>query len=676
MQVNLEIFNNLQNKRQIKHNDVYRAQSPASYGAGRFALSTDTISFGANDVCAPKNFQVKNLPELYCPACGAIMLRDEEINRYASTLSTKKGAKLVDMLNRFENMQDFGIGVSGKGLTASIYRPYIKPVVEAYKNLAMKYPSKDLYELTKLHAAECIGKLREEQLVIVEELKQFVADNIPSEEQRSIFSIINDYENRITGQAKESFYRKDFIDTIVGLFNEEHKDRVKQIVLKMPNSQNDVNSFFVKHAKKANNAKDIAIKLIDDSLATVEHIVPVNAKGKNELSNYICDCKHCNNSRRSTPFDVWMKELPEGFEGRLQEYLQVVQDNIDKGKLDAKYDNYIRDIIETIEKVSNGKIRLALPETKNHVKKRRIFAQRQEQIESSKAQNCQLEKTVLMLAQEIARLEAYNQLLNPQEDEAAEYCNNIQNRKKEVFVKIQEFAPVAKQIEELLQRKLDKEKSEQAVEKYSATIAALKVDIEKLEEENIQISPSGDFSKEELETWERYLYCIKVLSLLQKVMQTQDYRRLKLPTSDAKEIFNYTDEALGLEIETLKSLPVVKYKLNSESIERLKERIRANQGKLGAEQDVINSINQLEAGILSECQGKTIEEFSREYQMLKTELEIIDELQNIKSKKSKLEAIRSKIRKNNRILEQLEKSANDMSNLEYNNLFKQLSFEY
>ena len=54
MQVNL--FLNTNNKQKVMQNNL---QSLAWYGYRNNGLKTDTLSFGAKDICAPKNFIVK-----------------------------------------------------------------------------------------------------------------------------------------------------------------------------------------------------------------------------------------------------------------------------------------------------------------------------------------------------------------------------------------------------------------------------------------------------------------------------------------------------------------------------------------------------------------------------------------------------------------------------------------
>ncbi|MBR5304492.1 MAG: hypothetical protein IKU37_06670 [Candidatus Gastranaerophilales bacterium] len=302
------------------------------------------------------------------------MLKDENVVKFSKMLASKKGKALIVALDKLDNVKNFGIGTK----RSSAYRPHRKLVVEQYKVLAKEHPTKDLYELTEVYYDVCIENLRKAQLEIVGELREFVSSNIPFEEQERIGAVISDYEKRIKGISDEPYYRKAFINEIVSAVEDEYKESVRKVAEKMPSSQNDVNSFFVKHYKKAKDSQDIAKRLINDSVASVEHIFPRSNKGENRLSNYLCDCAYCNNTRGPKSFDEWIKELPEGFEQRLQEYLQAIQDNVDSGKLDKKYDDYIKDVIETIEKASNGKIRLAQPETRISAKKQRNLLDRKE----------------------------------------------------------------------------------------------------------------------------------------------------------------------------------------------------------------------------------------------------------------------------------------------------------
>ena len=48
------------------------------------------ISFKATKYCATQDFQIKDIPNLYCPACGLVMLNDKQIGAYIKDIGNKK----------------------------------------------------------------------------------------------------------------------------------------------------------------------------------------------------------------------------------------------------------------------------------------------------------------------------------------------------------------------------------------------------------------------------------------------------------------------------------------------------------------------------------------------------------------------------------------------------------
>ena len=397
--------------------------------------------------------------------------------------------------------------------------------------------------------------------------------------------------------------------------------------------------------------------------------------------------------------------MPSGFENRLQEYLQIVQDNVEKGTLEAKYEDYIKDIIAVVKKATNERIRLALPETKDPIRKNKILLDRKSEIQSYEAQNDMLSEMAHALAQEVARLKSYEffdevyefftleqkleefdkmigEIKNvgslgyrsviAQKEALLAQKNQMPDRRKEVLTKISQFAPIAKRIEDLLAQKEKNEKNQKALEKYAKAVLELEAKIKALEEENAQISTTGVFSDEEKKAYERYLYCKKMLFSVQRVVKAQDYRKLNLSANEAKEIFDYTNQALMLEVGTLGNLPIVKYRLNRADIEKMQEQL--DKENLRAKQSEIALVDNTEAEILQECQGKTIQEFLDEYNALKEEAKIIEGIRNIGQKMQKLNKTNSQIDSNNIIFEKL-KEFPEMSNMAYNSLIGQLYFD-
>lgn len=368
---------------------------------------TLTLSFKASSHCSTQDFQIKNLPNLYCPACGLVMLTDKQIGIFIKDVGNKKGEELKRTLEKYEDDSVITGQPSRDRTGFGIYRPYKKEVVDLYKKLALENPNLDLLGLTKLHAEKCINELIEQQLKIIDELRSYIENNYQDEEKEALFKKLDEYVKQIKGESDETFARKKFIFAMRNaVSSSKEKSEIDEITTKMPTSENDINSFFVKYAKAATSSREIASKFVNQSIPTAEHIRPKNSGGKNNLANFICDCADCNSKRGHTPFYEWLQTLPN-FEERLQQYVNDIRVAIDEEKLPQEYDSYIEMIIETLANVTEGEIILEVPETTNPEKLHKILQKRAREIAIKQQKNEQLTALQQALEAEIKELEKY-----------------------------------------------------------------------------------------------------------------------------------------------------------------------------------------------------------------------------------------------------------------------------
>ncbi|MBR6298063.1 MAG: hypothetical protein IKR34_02340 [Candidatus Gastranaerophilales bacterium] len=323
---------------------------------------TVEISFGGK-YCSTENFKVKRIENLKCPVCGKIMLSDKQINSFVKDVAPKKGEQLVQALEKYEDDYVFtNKRLSGK---TSIYRPVSQDAVDIIKHLAKEYPNEDLFGLFQIQKQKSMQELIPMQLDIMRKFEEYALSHATDDEHKEkLKSLIEEYTKQIYGLSATQFARKAFISAAVGSFSDEtEKKEVNQIVQEMPNSKSKVHAFFIKYGNKISNSEDAAKSFVIQAIPTAEHIQPKSKGGENMLSNYIADCGYCNNTRLSLDFYEWVKEIPD-FQEKLQEYLSEVQEAIDKGALDLEYQKYISAVIEKIENLSNGEIKLQLTKSK------------------------------------------------------------------------------------------------------------------------------------------------------------------------------------------------------------------------------------------------------------------------------------------------------------------------
>ena len=257
MQINLITLNNIFPKRNQKIKENQRIHYQNIGTVNPFAqISKDTLEVtftGKAKHCNEKDFQVKRIENLRCPACGLIMLTDDQINVFVEDVYSKKGEALASALTKYEDESVLTGKPSMDRTGHGVYRPIKKQVADVYKELAIKNPDKDLLELTKMQADACIDDLIERQMLVVDELNQYIAEHVENKTEREkLQAIVDKHTKQIKGESEEGFARKKFIFALKNAaVDKKIKNEIDKIVTKLPTSENNIDSFFVKYSKTA-----------------------------------------------------------------------------------------------------------------------------------------------------------------------------------------------------------------------------------------------------------------------------------------------------------------------------------------------------------------------------------------------------------------------------------------
>ena len=647
--------------------------------------------------CSPDSFKIKELDDLRCPACGLVMLNGEQQKKFIGDVYNKTGQKLVKTLEAYED-ETIILKDKSKSKQRSIYRPLKQEVVNVIKELALKYPDKKIDELVKIQAQTALDELIKKQLAVVGELEEYVNANIKSnEEWQNIFEITAKYKAQIVGEDAEQFQRKRFIYALSNVTADEKAQKeINKIISKLPNSKNEINSFFVKYSQ-GRSAKEIASKFVYESRSSAEHLVPQAKKGKNNTANYICDCADCNSNRGDMDFNVWMKEIPN-FEENLQEYLEEVRAALDENRLDCKYETYIEDVIATIKNLSNGEIKLYPPESKDNSKKgmmlerrrkeiRRIEQEIQKQkqqrqqlkdeigilekhpqyknvvqlrltegkiketklriksfqakIQNSKTSTEQIQNNIKELEIKLAKLTRKKETIQGDIDSTVDIEDRIREKEAQIFAvnvingKINELTSQTKEEPRLLERKefLQKETGE-------------------LQAKNESILQTKKIDEDGKEKYQKALHCEKLLETAQENINELNKKRRK-QNKDMIELLDLSIEILERRLATLNMQPSVQFYRNSEKIEKNQIEIQKIQKKLDEIATIKKMIESLEKQALENGDNKTIQQLTAEYQILLDERKVIEKIKGIDKLRTQLKQLEETISYNEGVLSQL-----------------------
>lgn len=108
-----------------------------------------------------------------------------------------------------------------------------------------------------------------------------------------------------------TFSNKEFMEELVkrqlaGISKTPLYYKMVNIANKLPNSTSNNNSFVVKH--RYSDSDTIGYKLLEPSIATLEHVKPKSQGGADKIWNWVLACKADNNERGSIPQYVYMNK--------------------------------------------------------------------------------------------------------------------------------------------------------------------------------------------------------------------------------------------------------------------------------------------------------------------------------------------------------------------------------
>ncbi len=625
-------------------------------------FSRSEVVFKGNNY-PTSSFKIKTLKNLHCPVCGYIMLNSEQQMEFVKDVYDKKGEDLASALEKYEDESVFTHKQNEE--KKGIFNPHYQQIVNIIKDLARRNPTLELSQIIKLQANSCISSLIKRQLAIVDELNEYIEKNISDPEQKELIKkAVQEQEKRMKGNSLIGFSRKVFIYEIVkATNNEKDKEAIHKIASKLPNSTNDTDSFFVKYSKDDKTSKEIALKLVEQSRPTAEHLFPESKGGASSLSNYLCDCANCNQKKDDMDFYDWQKDIPD-FQQRLQEHLQIIQNALDNRELPDSYDSYIPNIIDTIYKLSRHQIKLHQPDStldetiaKTINKRHKSIKTYQEKLSRIIQEKVSTENTI----KKAKRSQSYKTIISGQKTH--------QELKNALDIKIAQLRALLKQNQTILDEKKEISKKTQII----SDIGELKAQIGQLSNRNSQLEQFNLANADDIEEYKAYLY---TKQLRDEALQKRDQILLKGDLRKSRtdiEILNYALRGLQEKLSSYETSKTIEYFNNIEEIAICNERIKELQRKLQKirEQEQRTIRHRIE--LKSQLKGKTISEIEHEYKSAPKEEEILDIIQKLPELQEKLEHLESVIQHNAKILKKAQHVYKTASNKDFDELMSELN---
>ena len=253
-----------------------------------------------------------------CPVCGHLMLDVDKFNEFeANVLSTTSPKEILDYIGQLKK--------------------YLHPNVEAKIYSMMREdlsynPNMTLLDILKKRLPYSEKKIVYEQSKIFTKIEQ-LSRKLPGNKRTQVQDLINETYSRILDPGERSrFSRYIFLNKLKDIFVPENDRRQLRDILvdwiytpleneiiheatKLPMAYNNIDAFIVKYSKRnyagANADQKIALRMLSNSLATVEHIKPQHMHGRTEPANLALECACDNNRRRDDSLIEQISENPQ-----------------------------------------------------------------------------------------------------------------------------------------------------------------------------------------------------------------------------------------------------------------------------------------------------------------------------------------------------------------------------
>jgi len=255
--------------------------------------------------------------DLPCPVCGRIMLDVEKFNDFEQkVLSTTNPDEILSYIDELKK--------------------YLHPVerkiflmMKEERNFHSDYSLHDILK-SKLPVSE--RKIVQTQAKIFSEIG-ILSRNLSIDNRTQLQALLNETFARIFDPRETSrFSRRIFINKLKNIFVPETvrqnfrvnlndnwiytplQDIIIEKAVELPIARNNIDAFIVKYAKRdykgANPDQKIALRMLSNSLATVEHIKAQFRNGTTEPKNLAVECAADNNGHGSDYIIEQISENP------------------------------------------------------------------------------------------------------------------------------------------------------------------------------------------------------------------------------------------------------------------------------------------------------------------------------------------------------------------------------
>ncbi len=324
------------------------------------------------------------------------------IENIAKEKPDAKVGTYLDKIAEKTEVPNFMKKLAERDLTTKEYTQRIIEIISPYEEGLMPVEKALFKEIKIANAGETKKSLQD----IMNDLRGLTIDILNKKQNKVIADIETTAHQELRGatkgkvlditrRAKEllkddassgQFKRKDFIKDIKRIKTSNTREQnvinnLVKIAEQTPNSEQDLGAFVAKYSCKLNknssleakqrSNEEIAQRLINPSIASVEHIRPqetykniriTHTVPKDNIANLSLAHRSCNSERDNLSLAQYIHQKPE-VKSFIQKHVDFVSDAIKKGELTGM-DDYPQQLKTAYEEGSHGAIKITLPSDK------------------------------------------------------------------------------------------------------------------------------------------------------------------------------------------------------------------------------------------------------------------------------------------------------------------------
>lgn len=289
-------------------------------------------------------FALKDSLNLPCAYCGEKMLNFQEQRRLATLLANSTGITLQNRLSLIRN---------------SIICPIEQGVSALLLRSSTRHPKDNIQNLFIRILPHAKTTVRKRQKSVLDKTTKIMAD-LEGETKIKTLAQINELDTVLHQLEPNYLAQKKRILGMIYQIHREEQDLRNRAVLasglesltELPTSRNCPEAFVLKYCGRT--PMEIAERLYDPLLTSVEHIDPQNLNGASTPSNYLLTHRTCNQAKDGKPFDTYIEGHAEIIP-HIKKYVKAAATRIVVDDI-CGLETYPTDVARTLHSLSRGKI--------------------------------------------------------------------------------------------------------------------------------------------------------------------------------------------------------------------------------------------------------------------------------------------------------------------------------